>query len=376
MALKAAKCSECGASLKVDESREFGYCTRCGTKYITEKIISNTITNVEQQVNLYFGENVFEKEKKQCEVLIKCLKERDFHVCKSLSLKILEQNPENQLANMVYKCNFKMVEEADFGYKSFIFKLDPVTNYFKLNKGLISVEFSELMIDLIKLSSPITLGLENCIKSIFENIESLVDEKDKIVGFFISAKDFYLLDSAIEDLEKQLKESRGIGLKALIFTDNEYLAAEMGELRSDLKKLTKSLKSYREELFELISELYNSTKKLTQEDRERIRKREEQLKEILGESNKQGCYIATCVYGSYDCPEVWTLRRYRDYKLAQSCLGRLFIKIYYAISPTIIKWFGDKKWFRKFWKNKLDKKISRLRKQGYEDTRYEDKKWN
>ncbi len=27
---------------------------------------------------------------------------------------------------------------------------------------------------------------------------------------------------------------------------------------------------------------------------------------------KNGCYIATCVYGSYDCPEVWTLRRFRD----------------------------------------------------------------
>ena len=27
-----------------------------------------------------------------------------------------------------------------------------------------------------------------------------------------------------------------------------------------------------------------------------------------------GCYVATCVYGSYDCPEVWVLRRFRDNK--------------------------------------------------------------
>ena len=32
--------------------------------------------------------------------------------------------------------------------------------------------------------------------------------------------------------------------------------------------------------------------------------------------NSGGCYVATAVYGSYDCPEVWTLRRYRDYTLA------------------------------------------------------------
>ena len=33
---------------------------------------------------------------------------------------------------------------------------------------------------------------------------------------------------------------------------------------------------------------------------------------------KSGCYIATAVYGSYDCPQVWTLRRYRDYTLAET----------------------------------------------------------
>ncbi len=34
--------------------------------------------------------------------------------------------------------------------------------------------------------------------------------------------------------------------------------------------------------------------------------------------NNKGCYIATCVYGSYDCPQVWTLRRFRDYTLDET----------------------------------------------------------
>lgn len=38
---------------------------------------------------------------------------------------------------------------------------------------------------------------------------------------------------------------------------------------------------------------------------------------------KRGCYVATAVYGSYDCPEVWTLRRFRDERLAQTWNGRL-----------------------------------------------------
>ena len=85
-----------------------------------------------------------------------------------------------------------------------------------------------------------------------------------------------------------------------------------------------------------------------------------------------GCYIATCVYGSYDCPEVWVLRRFRDNTLAKTCFGRLFIKIYYTISPTFIKWFGKTTWFKCFWKNKLDGFVNKLRNNGVEDTPYND----
>ena len=88
-----------------------------------------------------------------------------------------------------------------------------------------------------------------------------------------------------------------------------------------------------------------------------------------------GCYVATCVYGSYDCPQVWTLRRYRDTTLASTWYGRVFIHTYYAISPTIVKWFGNTQWFKKMWKNKLDKMVSNLRSNGVDDTPYQDKDW-
>lgn len=86
-----------------------------------------------------------------------------------------------------------------------------------------------------------------------------------------------------------------------------------------------------------------------------------------------GCYVATAVYGSYDCPEVWTLRRYRDYKLAKCWYGKVFIKVYYTLSPTIVKWFGDTKWFNRIWKKKLDYMVTSLMEKGYESTPYMDK---
>ena len=92
-------------------------------------------------------------------------------------------------------------------------------------------------------------------------------------------------------------------------------------------------------------------------------------------SDSQGCYVATCVYGSYDCPQVWTLRRFRDNTLASTVWGRAFIRTYYAISPTIVKWFGATEWFKKMWRGTLDSMVQRLNDSGVESTPYNDKAW-
>lgn len=96
---------------------------------------------------------------------------------------------------------------------------------------------------------------------------------------------------------------------------------------------------------------------------------------VLQETQSGGCYVATAVYGSYDCPEVWTLRRFRDFALAETWYGRVFIHTYYAISPTIVKWFGSSHWFKALWHKPLDKLVKRLQAQGVESTPYQDKKF-
>jgi len=53
--------------------------------------------------------------------------------------------------------------------------------------------------------------------------------------------------------------------------------------------------------------------------------------------NTSGCFIATAVYGSYYAPEVLLLRQFRDNILTTFFFGRVFIKLYYAISPFIAK---------------------------------------
>ncbi len=85
-----------------------------------------------------------------------------------------------------------------------------------------------------------------------------------------------------------------------------------------------------------------------------------------------GCYIASAVYGSYDCESVWVLRRYRDNILAKNRYGRAFIHMYYALSPLLVKRFGQNVWFKRIGKKKLDKIVAKLQAAGFESTPYED----
>ena len=90
-------------------------------------------------------------------------------------------------------------------------------------------------------------------------------------------------------------------------------------------------------------------------------------------SSSDGCYIATAVYGSYDCPEVWTLRRFRDEYLKGSVFGRLFVRFYYAVSPGLVRRVGGRDFFRKPVKRVLDQFVIHLKNKGFQDTPYDDR---
>jgi len=92
---------------------------------------------------------------------------------------------------------------------------------------------------------------------------------------------------------------------------------------------------------------------------------QENLKRLAGNSgkSKKKCYVATCVYGSYDSPEVLTLRHFRDEVLMEHALGRAFVRFYYAISPSLVHACGNKPWFHSMCKPLLDKLVRHLQRQ-------------
>jgi len=57
--------------------------------------------------------------------------------------------------------------------------------------------------------------------------------------------------------------------------------------------------------------------------------------ENINKSKSDGCFIVTAVYGTPLAPEIDVFRNYRDNQLRKTFFGRLFINIYYTISPSV-----------------------------------------
>ena len=73
-----------------------------------------------------------------------------------------------------------------------------------------------------------------------------------------------------------------------------------------------------------------------------------------------GCYIATMAYGDYDHPQVIELRKYRDQVLLKKYFGKLFVKIYYSVSPHLVKKLKNQNKINKLITSLLDRLIEKI----------------
>lgn len=242
------------------------------------------------------------------------------------------------------------------------------------------------------------IEIKNCLNTVLLMVDqiSIPDEKNKIMielGDSI-ARVAMILQSASVNFYNSLP---GVAKNPLDKTSRTMLIGELLFVMGDgLRKnncTAKAVEIYKQAIATLESEVFltASTSNVPAQYLQTVNRMEEAANFIRkSEPNymtkresstarqgdkKGGCYVATCVYGSYDCPQVWTLRRFRDNTLGTTWYGRLFIRTYYAVSPTIVKWFGKTDWFKKMWRGTLDRMVKELEANGVENTPYEDKKW-
>jgi len=75
---------------------------------------------------------------------------------------------------------------------------------------------------------------------------------------------------------------------------------------------------------------------------------------ILRKKNNSGCYIATMAYNDYSHPKVICLRKFRDKHLLNNLLGRVFVSIYYYLSPRVVSKFKNMNYIKFFTRISLD----------------------
>lgn len=313
MSIVAMKCPGCGANIELDNSREFGFCNFCGTKVMQEKIIVEHKGKVEIDNSEYvdkFLQNARRAKQKG-----------DWSEAEKYYNLVEQNDPQNieaiffsaygRLRTIIVEDYSQKWEEGIIVLRKSISVLD---DYFDMNNE------------------------QNCKNVIIESLKYIddlvnaVNNEDVIVG---GAEQLFSEVKTTLDGRKTVK-NLAISLYPQIVETVDNIILKYKESNVNYDYLTS-------------------------------------IKEKYSEKPKGGCYVATCVYGSYDCPQVWTLRRYRDNQLSQSWYGKAFIKTYYSISPTIVKWFGETLWFNKICRRKLDKMIEKLQSEGFENTPYSDK---
>ncbi len=337
--MKVIKCELCGSNQFIKQDGVY-VCQHCGTKYSAEeakKMMVEGTVEVTGSVRIDNSGNL-EKALKNAR---RARNDNNSELAEKYYEEVRDIDPDNWEAvffNTYFKamqCKIIEIQSAAISVNNCI---DTVLNLIKDNvSGEKEQEeaVSEVTIRVIEISNMLFNGAKNH----YDGIDAQIRHnyvQEYVNNAFASFKTAYYLGDLLE----------------IMFGDKKYAC--------DLAVLAwkSGINSHNEIINLLDNKELNIQEKTLYEDK--IKKYDTSYKapEVPA---KGGCYVATAVYGSYDCPQVLTLRRYRDNVLAETWCGRMFIQTYYAISPTIVKWFGKTEWFNRVFRNLLDSFIEKLK---------------
>ena len=349
--MKALTCEMCGSTNLIKSEGVF-VCQHCGTKYSVEeakKMMVEGTVSVEGTIKVDTSDEL----KNLYEVARRAKDNDNSEQAEKYYDKILAKDPNSWEANfyvVYYQTASCKIAHIAYAGNTLANAIPAVINLVKNNvpndeQGSI---ITELFVKAISISAMLSGAADNHYYNISADIRAEYTQ-EYINNVAAAANILYTLGDCIDETWGKKYGVYSSGLwEAAIDHHNKYL-----QFLADKPINITKMQSYGEKI-----------KKY---------KAEYALPEFNTSSG--GCYIATAVYGSYDCPEVWTLRRFRDYTLAETVFGRAFIKVYYATSPTLVRWFGKSALFNKMWRTPLDKLVATLNTKGVQNTPYSDRNW-
>lgn len=348
--MKALKCEMCGSTELIKKDGVYVR-QHCGVQYTVEeakKMMVEGTVDVKGTVKVDTSDEL-----KNLYEIARRAKDSDNNenAAKYYDM-ILVKDPQSWEANfyvVYFKAMSCKIAEIWSAANSLYNCIEPVMEL--VNNNVTNEEERASVIEELKLRLSIAAKmLSGAAKNSYEETDEEIKNdyiQEYINNAFECAKILYLFGDALEIyFESEYGNDAAYSWKGAIEIHNEFL-----QYLADKESNKNQMKEYADKIHK-----YDKSY---------------QLPEFKTSSG--GCYIATAVYGSYDCPQVWTLRRFRDFTLAQSWYGRGFIKTYYAISPTLVKVFGNTRLFQSLGRALLDKKVNNLNAQGVENTPYNDK---
>lgn len=409
MALISAKCTNCGANLEVDKTKDAAICPFCGSAYVVEKAINNyyTTNNIQAASINIFGQSAddlfrdaqtfteLEAYEEASQKYVQMMEQfpADPRGAMGVVRLAVEYNTplsggKTQLNPLKISLKLGDKEFLNWLYQNFERNEQVIWAGANLGPELSDEEFlNRLNQHFEKKCQRIRLG-ESSIEHEFGNgvgwygrwdwtskqlrlgcdsipcVKALLDEAKANVIYFNSQIDRIGYQSyrkvAIDVIERMWAP------KWSGFNCSSIFGCPL-----DGGIIGKTLYCEYDGSAGATVRFYDLSKVITKKDIDEL------FQEIMriNEASTSGCYIATAVYGSYDCPQVWTLRRFRDNTLAATWYGRTFIRLYYAVSPTLVKLFGHTHWFKKLWRGSLDNMVEKLQLRGVESSPYCDRQW-
>lgn len=361
MSIINVKCPNCGASIQLDSDREEGFCSYCGSKVKIKEAISKV--NIDKSGDLKNLLNL-------ANAAIEANNGQEALEYANKTLEVDSQNAEAWYIKMQAQGLLAVFADLKCG--------EMVT------AGLKAIEFDSSEEMKLHVYSYFLTACINDLQFLMTQLQDTKLIKDMYdancqINPFNATENTLSADSVVDLCLAQ--EENVIGLKLSVpdseITRNQELARITGEIAKQWVYYQNALNAR----FNVYGTSLNDTAMAKYKQYlSRIKQGlPTEMQGVIGEekltNQKSGCYVATSIYGSYDCPEVWTLRRFRDFTLAETWYGRAFIHLYYVMSPTLVKLFGQTAWFKKLWKKPLDSLVNQLQSKGVKSTPYKDRNW-
>lgn len=380
MALKKAKCPNCGEISEIDDNEFNVVCFFCGVPYKPNEGIESYNNHLSKVINSLEVETVdYNTDVTNYALLgIASLKENNHERCGFYANDILKRNPSSSEGLLLKAFFVSHNYSKEEGIRNYLLALDNTSK-----KDLIELIVATFKNEMKDYSKPNFDYLFNILlkknNTLYQQLLKFALMQYFINGNEVLSGEILNFESLQNYLDVPSENIASIDEKKLICF-NDFLveineekisnACDLILIKKDVEKYfnKKNGQSVTYYLYLDEENIINFNYSKENLDLENYLKNKDFQFNLI----KGGCYIASCVYGSYNSREVWILRRFRDQKLAHNIFGCIFIKIYYWLSPLLLKFFSRQKWFNSLNRKMLDKLVNKLKKKGYSSSPYKD----